>query len=135
MQYLIAQKLSASFNEAQERTSSLFYFFYVENQFLSKLGDVTLGLNQTKRLKAYKDEIGFSTMKADKLGIGDAEIWYGKPDARIRANGADTAVVCPVSPDANGESDGTTVIEARAGKKNPGASCVYEYSPFVYRAS
>ncbi len=74
------------------------------------LGKVTLGLNQTKRLKDYKDQIGFSTMKTDKIGIGDDEIWYGKSDARIRANGADTAVLCPVSLDADGESDGETLM-------------------------
>ncbi len=107
-------KIECEFQRSPGEDSEAILFFDVANQFLSKLGDVTLGLNQTKRLKAYKDQIGFSTMKADKLGIGDAEIWYGKPDARIRANGADTAVVCPVSPDANGESDGETiVIEAK----------------------
>ncbi len=75
-------------------TAEATLFFNVANQFLSKLGDVTLGLEHTNRLAKHRDDTGLRpNIETDAIGIGDVDIWYGNPDARIKANESQTVLL------------------------------------------
>ncbi len=86
---------------------------YVANQFLSKLGDVTLGLEQTNKLAIYQDEnASLPNIQTGAIGIGNSDVWYGNPDARIKANESHTVLLANEdgSDDEDCSSDGENVV-------------------------